>query len=112
MKDIVKHAMEYQSVELNLDALIDGALVAIRNAKSAMDRAEAETTHRSLDSGEDGADIRYRSNHHRAFYAEIMAGHAVEHAQAWANYFALVEARSRNSVSIKKGVSNHERNSE
>jgi len=90
-KDI--YDMSAGEVKLNLDAMIDVAMYAVRNAKESMERAESEI-HRDTYNRKN-TEATYHANHHAQFYAQILAQYAQQYADAWRVYFALTEARTR-----------------
>jgi hypothetical protein len=95
MKDI--YDMSANQVKLNLDELIKTAGAAVRNAKSQMDRyqAEIDNAHYPGTPGDD-----YHANHHAQFYAKLLAQTAQEYADAWQVYHALVECKTREDIEI------------
>ena len=95
MKEI--YDMSMGKVDLNLDALIKVAVTAVVNAKSQMARyqAEVDQAHYPGSPGDD-----YHANHHAQFYADLVAMTAREYADAWAVYHALVECKTRETVTI------------
>ena len=86
-----RHDMSGSWVKLDLDALVEGAGAAVRNA-----RAQLDAYMREVDNRRDHAGDEYHKNHHAQFYAQHVAKAAAEYAAAWENFFALSEARSRN----------------
>lgn len=89
--------MSAGKVTLNLDAMIKVAARAVYHAKSQMERYQGEV---------DGAhypgspEDDYHANHTAQFYADLVAKTAREYADAWAVYFALVECKTREDVTI------------
>ena len=89
------YKMDAEHVRLNIDALIRVAANACGNAHSQMVRYQAE-----IDNARFSNESEYHKNHHRQFYGKLLAEASQQYTDALESYFALVEAKRRENVTL------------
>jgi uncharacterized protein YhfF len=93
------YEMDALTVKIDLNALINVAACAVHNAKAVMERYQSEVDN-AIYMFEGQGNRAYHQNHHRQFYAKLVAEAAQEYATALQAYFALYEAQSRENLEI------------